>query len=143
MSDTKLTTPEAVNGAFEGQYRRRLLREMWFPIVLTVAVVGSPLLALGFTKDCAFQVWQGLLFAFVFWGFFLMAVQRDIARAKYSMVAGKLDAVLENVDAHWTWCEDTQSYVVHFSDNPHGDPEETTDADDDDDPEDTFTETKK
>lgn len=140
-----MTTAKAVEGAFEGQYRRRLLREMWFPIVLTVAVIASPLLALGFTKEGALQVWQGVLFAFVFWGFFLMAVQRDVARAKYNMAAGKLDAVLENVDAHWTWCEDTQSYAVHFSDNPHGGPEETTDGNhtDDDDPEDTFTETEK
>lgn len=137
-----MTTAKAVEGAFEGQFRRRLLREIWLPIVLTVAVVASPLLALGFTREGTLEVFQGALFALVFWGFFLIAIQRDVAHAKYNMVAGKLDAVLENVDAHWTWCEDSDSYAVHFSDNPHGDPKETTD-DDDDDPEDTFTETEK
>lgn len=119
MSNTKLTTTEAVTGAFEGQFRRRFLRQMWFPIVVTIATMSSPFLTFGFTSEVLPHVGNGFLFALVFWGLSVLGVKNDIVRAKYSLVVDKMDAVLENVDAHWTWCEDTQSYAVHFVEDPH------------------------
>ena len=119
MSDRKMTTSCAMDAAFEGQFRRRFLREMWFPVLVTVACMASPLLVYGFTREALPHVANGLVFAVVIWGFAALSVQRDIVRAKYSMLAGKLDTLLETVDAHWTWCEDTQSYAIHLVADPH------------------------
>jgi len=116
-----MNTPAAVNGAFEGQFRRRFLRGMWFPIAVTLACLGSPLLSFGFSGDALPHVGNGFLFAAVFWGFSILSVKFDIAHSKYVMVAGKMDELLANVEAHWTWCETTQTYAVHFTDDPHAD----------------------
>lgn len=121
-----MTTPCAMDAAFEGQFRRRFLRELWFPALVTVASLASPLIAYGFTREALPLVGNGFLFSMVMWGFAIISVQRDIVRAKYSMLAGKMDALLETVDAHWTWCDDTQSYAIHLVDDPHASSTEET-----------------
>lgn len=121
-----MTTKEAVNAAFEGQFRRRFLRELWFPIAVTLACMGAPLLTFGFSGDALPHVGNGFLFALVFWGFSILSVQRDILRGKYVLVMAELDEVLENVEAHWTWCETSQAWAIHFTDDPHADESEET-----------------
>lgn len=126
MSDKKITAHTAVNAAFEGQFRRRFLRELWFPIAVTLACMGAPLLTFGFGGDALPHVGNGFLFSLVFWGFSILSIQRDIIHGKYVMAVGKLDEVLENVGAQWAWCEANQVYAVHFTDDPHADESEET-----------------
>lgn len=121
-----MTTPAVIKASFEGQFRRRFLRELWFPVAVTLAAMGSPLLQFGFASEALPFMGNGLVLGALFFGASALGIQRDLYYAKYSIVAGKMDALLENVDAHWTWCETTQTYAIHLTADPHGEDAEET-----------------
>lgn len=124
MSDVRMTTPGVMNQVFEGKFAYLFKREVWFPIAFTVAGIVGSFLQAGFTVDVFRFLGYTVLVSLLVWAFTWVLVQRDIARSKYTTVAAKMDELLEHVDASWTWCERTQSYALHFTDDPHEDDSE-------------------
>jgi hypothetical protein len=120
------TTESVIDSQYDSLYRKKFLRGLWFPIVVTVVLIVAPSIPDGFSEGAWTQAAFGLLYGLVLVAFHWTFVVRDVRYLKYSAAATKLDEVLQSQDGRWDWCEKSEGYAVHFGDDPH---DEDTDPD--------------
>lgn len=127
MSNPKLTTHEAVERINAGLMGRAFRKYLVFPAGLTalytlIVVLGF----LGIGDVVPGEDLSGIVLTVAgIWTFYYAWVGLVATEAKYKAVARTMDKTLERTGAHWTWCEDSQTYAVHYTDDPHGDDDES------------------
>lgn len=125
------TTEGIYDAEYDSLYRKKFLRGLWFPVVVTVLITVAPSIPDGFSESAWPQVAFGLLYGLVLVAFHWTFVVRDVRYLKYQAAAAKLDEVLHGRGGRWEWCEESEGYAIHFGDDPHdedADPDEAGDT---------------